>query len=122
MAKKAIAAEDSNFDETVEIPKDEVLFAVPTSEVKLIEYMEDKYSVFKNKDEEYFAKISQKVKDNGNHCPCSLQKTPDTLCMCKEFKLQDKEGFCHCKRYYKELNTEEKFRKMRIASFKRKIH
>ena len=30
-----------------------------------------------------------------DHCPCSLEKTPDTKCMCKEFREQT-EGMCHC--------------------------
>ena len=39
-------------------------------------------------------------KDNGGYCPCRLQKTPDTKCMCKEFREQE-EGECHCGLYVK---------------------
>ena len=46
------------------------------------------------------------VKENRDHCPCRLEKTPDTKCMCKEFRDQiadpEFEGFCHCMLYYKE--------------------
>ena len=39
------------------------------------------------------------------YCPCRLERTPDTKCMCTEFKNQikdpDFEGFCHCMLYYK---------------------
>ena len=42
---------------------------------------------------------------NG-HCPCKLEISDDTLCMCAEFKEQiadpDYEGYCHCRLYYKE--------------------
>ena len=45
------------------------------------------------------------VKANEGYCPCRLTKTPETKCMCKEFRDQindpDFEGFCHCMLYYK---------------------
>lgn len=44
--------------------------------------------------------ILQAVKDNDNYCPCRRQKTPDTKCMCKEFKEME-EGICHCGLYKK---------------------
>ena len=49
---------------------------------------------------EHAEKIRQKLKENNNYCPCKLLKTPDTKCMCKEFREQE-EGFCHCGLYYK---------------------
>ena len=46
------------------------------------------------------------VKANEGYCPCRLTKTPETKCMCKEFREQiadpNFEGYCHCKLYYKE--------------------
>ena len=49
--------------------------------------------------------LQNKLKENGGYCPCKLEKTEDTKCMCKEFKeqLEDPnfEGFCHCLLYYK---------------------
>jgi len=39
------------------------------------------------------------VKNEG-YCPCRLDKTPDTKCMCKEFREQS-EGECHCGLYIK---------------------
>ena len=51
-------------------------------------------------DKVYAEKIRQKLKENNNYCPCKLLKTPDTKCMCKEFREQE-EGFCHCGLYYK---------------------
>ena len=53
-----------------------------------------------NEDIEYVAKVKQKLEANDGYCPCKLEKTPDTKCMCKEFREQ-KEGFCHCGLYIK---------------------
>lgn len=39
--------------------------------------------------------IRTKLKENGGYCPCSLIKSEDTKCMCKEFREQDV-GECHC--------------------------
>lgn len=41
------------------------------------------------------------IKTNDGYCPCRLNHTPDTKCMCKEFREQDS-GLCHCGLYYKE--------------------
>ena len=41
------------------------------------------------------------VEQNNGYCPCAIEQTPDTLCMCKEFREQDK-GLCHCGRFFKE--------------------
>lgn len=43
------------------------------------------------------------VDANGGYCPCMVHKTPDTLCICKEFREQDVPGPCHCGRYEKYL-------------------
>ena len=45
--------------------------------------------------------IRTKLKENGGYCPCSLIKSEDTKCMCKEFREQDI-GECHCGLYIKE--------------------
>ena len=54
-----------------------------------------------------FAASSEKVKEilsavsaNEGYCPCRLEKTPDTKCMCKEFREQES-GVCHCGLYEK---------------------
>lgn len=44
--------------------------------------------------------IQQALKNNGNYCPCRLEKTPDTKCMCKEFREQN-DGECMCGLYRK---------------------
>ena len=53
-----------------------------------------------NEDKELVNEIRQKLKDNEGYCPCMLQKTPDTKCMCREFREQE-EGECHCGLYIK---------------------
>lgn len=44
--------------------------------------------------------IRNKLKENEGYCPCRLNKTPDTKCMCKQFREQDS-GMCHCGLYIK---------------------
>lgn len=48
-----------------------------------------------NKDRILVKKIRQKLKDNSGYCPCSIVKTNDTKCPCKEFR-ESKIGLCHC--------------------------
>ena len=49
--------------------------------------------------EEQIEAFKKKIKDNDGYCPCALAKTPDTKCMCKEFRemIRSKTpGECHC--------------------------
>ena len=41
------------------------------------------------------------VAANDGYCPCAIERNDDTLCMCKEFRVQTTEGECHCGRYEK---------------------
>lgn len=52
-------------------------------------------------DKELEQQIRKALKDNDGYCPCRVQKTKDTKCMCKEFREQTS-GECHCGLYYKE--------------------
>lgn len=45
--------------------------------------------------------ISTMLKNNDGYCPCRMQRTPDTKCMCKQFREQTKPGACHCGLYEK---------------------
>lgn len=45
--------------------------------------------------------IKKGLKESGGYCPCRLEKTEDTKCMCKEFREQEY-GTCHCGLYIKE--------------------
>lgn len=44
--------------------------------------------------------IAALVRLNDGYCPCAVFKTPDTKCICKEFREQES-GVCHCGRYEK---------------------
>lgn len=58
-----------------------------------------------NSDEKLVAMLKEGLKKKNGYCPCKLEATPDTKCMCKEFREQiadpDFEGYCHCMLYYK---------------------
>lgn len=56
--------------------------------------------IIENADKEFAAKMHEAIRDNHGYCPCSLKKTPDTKCMCKEFREME-EGTCHCGLYIK---------------------
>ena len=59
-----------------------------------------------NPNEEIVKTIREGLKRTGGYCPCRLQRTPEIICMCQEFRDQiadpDFEGYCHCRLYYKE--------------------
>lgn len=45
--------------------------------------------------------IEQAVIEANGYCPCAVEHTKETKCMCKDFKEQDTPGPCHCGRYEK---------------------
>lgn len=53
-----------------------------------------------NPDIEYVKEVKKQLKSNSGYCPCKLEKTKDTKCMCKEFRDQES-GMCHCGLYIK---------------------
>ncbi len=59
-----------------------------------------------NENKEVVDAVKKGLERTGGYCPCRLERSEDTLCMCKEFKDQIKdesfEGYCHCLLYYKE--------------------
>ena len=59
-----------------------------------------------NPDSGYVEKLRGVMAKNGGYCPCRLQKTPENICPCAEFREQmadpEFEGYCHCRFYYKE--------------------
>jgi ferredoxin-thioredoxin reductase catalytic subunit len=59
-----------------------------------------------NTNSEIVNTVKQGLKEKGGYCPCRLEKSPDTKCICKEFRQQisdpNFEGYCHCMLYYKE--------------------
>ncbi len=58
-----------------------------------------------NEDKEIVAVVREGLKAKGGYCPCRREITPDTKCMCKEFRDQiadpEYEGYCHCMLFYK---------------------
>ena len=56
--------------------------------------------IITNPDKTHVEEIKKQLKENDNYCPCVLIKTPDTKCMCKEFREMEK-GTCHCGLYIK---------------------
>lgn len=66
-----------------------------------------KLKIIPNPDKDKYDSITQAVKDNDNYCPCSLVRNENSKCICKEFREQDYEGFCHCTRFKKVIDDEE---------------
>lgn len=62
-------------------------------------------SIRLNDDAAYVATLRDGLRRKDGHCPCRLERTAETRCPCKEFRLQmadpDFEGWCHCRLYYK---------------------
>ena len=55
-----------------------------------------------NPNTEIVKEIRQKLKENNTYCPCRIQQTKNTKCMCKEFRdmiANGIEGECHCGLY-----------------------
>lgn len=60
-----------------------------------------------NENEKIVHAVKEGLKRTGGYCPCRLERTPEYICMCEEFRNQIKdpfyEGYCHCRLYYKSL-------------------
>ena len=67
--------------------------------------MVDNFEIFPNPDFLHRKKIEEAIKENDGYCCCALEKNDDTKCMCKDFREQEKYGFCHCGRYFKVLKA-----------------
>ena len=53
-----------------------------------------------NEDAEWVKEFRESIKENNGYCPCSLNQSEETKCMCVEFKSQES-GWCHCGLYNK---------------------
>lgn len=66
---------------------------------------EDFMGIRLNENAEVVNTIKEGLKMKGGYCPCRMEKSEDTRCICREFKEQmadpDFEGYCHCMLYYK---------------------
>ena len=58
--------------------------------------------IIQNPNKDFVEQMLKALKENSNYCPCKTEKTRDTKCMCKEFREQ-KDGWCHCGLYYKDI-------------------
>ena len=58
-----------------------------------------------NDNKEIVNEIREGRKHTGGYCPCRVERSDETKCICREFKEQiadpDFEGYCHCMLYYK---------------------
>ena len=58
-----------------------------------------------NEDAAFVDRIETALKMRDGYCPCRIQKIPDNICPCKEFRDQIAdpayEGYCHCRLYFK---------------------
>lgn len=57
--------------------------------------------IIKNPDKQMYDTVTKAVRDNKGYCPCKLERTRDSHCICREFKEQETAGECHCGRYVK---------------------
>jgi hypothetical protein len=49
-----------------------------------------------------YDEITEALKETDGFCPCKMERTADTKCICKEFREQINKGepcVCHCQRY-----------------------
>ena len=62
--------------------------------------------VILNPDKNIVIEIKNKLKETKGYCPCSIiHNNDDYKCMCRAFREQETEGFCHCGLYQK-IETE----------------
>ena len=59
-----------------------------------------------NENQDVVQVVKEGLKRTGGYCPCRMERTEATKCMCEEFKAQiadpNYEGYCHCFLDYKE--------------------
>ena len=54
------------------------------------------------KDKEHAQAIREALKENNGFCPCVIEQSADTKCICKDFKENVAVGeYCHCGLYKK---------------------
>lgn len=58
-----------------------------------------------NPDNDLVKEIDKQLKEKNGYCPCAIEHTIDTKCMCKVFREQDS-GECPCGKFIK-LKDEE---------------
>lgn len=63
-------------------------------------------SIIKNPDIDYTKAMMKAIKNNDGYCPCKLERTKDTKCICLEFREQEI-GECQCGLYIKVKQNEK---------------
>lgn len=70
-----------------------------------------KAAISLNPDAEVVRSVREGLERTGGYCPCRLERTEATKCMCREFREQVADpsfgGFCHCMLYYKSYEKKE---------------
>lgn len=51
---------------------------------------------------EHADKMLKAIRENDGYCPCQLERTEDTKCMCKDFFENVESGTCRCGLYIKD--------------------
>lgn len=59
------------------------------------------YEYWFTEDDDRKNKILDAIYKNGGYCPCRVEHTEDTVCMCKDFREQKEPGMCHCGLFHK---------------------
>lgn len=64
------------------------------------------YKIILNRDKELAEEAERQLKEmkekyGERYCPCALEHSIDTICMCKAFREQDYPGECYCGKYEK---------------------
>lgn len=55
-----------------------------------------------NPDKETYDKVTEAVKKNDGYCPCIIEKTESSKCICEDFVAKSAMGYkgkCRCGRY-----------------------
>lgn len=71
------------------------------TDVHFLDTNEKKLVVKTVDDPDKVLQVTTMLKNNDGYCPCRMQHTPDTKCMCKQFREQIEPGTCHCGLYEK---------------------
>ena len=61
-----------------------------------------KYKIVLSDDIELVAEVNRQLQETRGFCPCSLKRTEDVKCICKEFKeslANEEETECNCGKY-----------------------
>ena len=61
-----------------------------------------KYKIVLNDDLELVAEVNRQLQETRGYCPCALEWTDDTKCICSTFKeslAKEEETECNCGKY-----------------------